>query len=124
MNMKRAMAAVAFVALAMPAMAQQQDNTSKPDWITAMNQPCKVWNPNPQPDAKEVVIWTGECKDGLATGEGHLRWEVDGKLDAEYDGHYLNGKRNGHGVLTLPNGRKLEGAWVNDELLMGDENPI
>ena len=39
MNMKRAMAAVAFVALAMPAVAQEQDNTSKPDWITAMNQP-------------------------------------------------------------------------------------
>ena len=123
MKIKCAMTAVAFVVLATQAMAQA-DNTSMPDWITAVNQPCKIWNPSPQPNAKEVVIWTGECKDGFASGEGHLRWEVDGKLDAEYDGRYLNGKRNGKGVLTLGDGRKIEGTWVNDELLMGDENPI
>ena len=125
MKIKRAMAAVAFVALATPAMAQA-DNTSMPDWITATNpatnQPCKVWNPNPQPN--ESVTWSGECKDGLASGQGHLRWEVDGKLDAEYDGYYLNGKRNGRGVLTLADGRRIEGAWANDELLRGDDNPI
>jgi MORN repeat protein len=123
MNIKRAIAAAAFMVLTTPGMAQT-DNTAKPDWITAMNQPCKVWNPNPQPGSNEVVIWTGECKDGLASGQGHLRWEVNGKLDAEYDGRYLNGKRNGHGVLTLADGRKIEGTWVNDELLMGDENPV
>ena len=121
---KSAIAAVAALLFVATQAVAQTDNTAKPDWITATNQPCKVWNPNPQPDANEVVTWTGECKDGFASGEGHLRWEVNGKLDAEYDGRYLNGKRNGHGVLTLPNGRKIEGAWVNDELLMGDENPI
>ena len=121
MKIKRAMAAVAFLVLATQAMAQP-DNSSKPDWITVTNQACRVWNPNPQPN--EVVTWSGGCKDGLASGQGHLRWEVDGKLDAEYDGSYLNGKRNGHGVLTLADGRRIEGAWANDELLMGDENPI
>jgi hypothetical protein len=122
MNIRRAISAVAVLLVFATQSMAQTDNTSMPEWITVTNQPCKVWNPNPQPN--EAVTWSGECKDGYASGEGHLRWEVDGKLDAEYDGRYLNGKRNGHGVLTLADGRRIEGAWANDELLRGDENPI
>jgi len=122
MTLKRIIAGAAFLLLAATQAMAQPDNSPKPDWITTTNQPCKVWNPSPQPN--EAVTWSGECKDGLAFGQGHLRWEVNGKLDAEYDGRYVNGKRNGHGVLTLADGRKIEGAWVNDELLQGDENPI
>ena len=121
MNIKRAMAAVAFVVLATQAMAQP-GNSAMPDWITVTNQPCKVWNPNPVPN--ESVTWSGACTDGLASGQGTLRWEVNGKLDAEFEGRYLNGKRNGPGVLTTGDGRRIEGTWVNDELLRGDDNPI
>jgi len=121
MIVKRALAVAALLLAAAQGMAQT-DNSTMPDWITATNQPCKIWNPNPQPS--ESVTWSGECKDGYASGEGHLRWEVNGKLDAEYNGHYANGKRNGHGVLTLADGRRIEGAWANDELVKGDENLI
>jgi hypothetical protein len=121
MNIKRAMAAVAFVVLATQAMAQP-GNPAMPDWITVTNQPCRVWNPNPVPN--ESVTWSGACTDGYASGQGTLRWEVNGKLDAEFEGRYLNGKRNGPGVMTTGDGRRIEGTWVNDELLMGDENPI
>ena len=121
MTLRRMIAVAAVLFLATHAMAQT-DNSARPDWITATNQPCKIWNPNPQPN--ESVTWSGECKDGYASGQGLLRWTVNGRLDAEYEGRYANGKRNGHGVLVLQDGRRIEGTWVNDELLMGDENPI
>jgi hypothetical protein len=100
----------------------QTENPARPDWITATNQPCKIWNPAPQPN--EAVTWSGECMDGYASGRGLLRWTVDGKLDATYEGQYANGKRNGHGVLKTADGRSVEGEWVNDQLLSGDKNAI
>ena len=121
MILKRLIPVAAFLALANPAMAQL-DNSPKPDWITVTNQPCKVWNPRPIPN--ESVTWSGECKDGYASGQGTLRWTVDGQLDAVYEGSYENGKRNGHGALTLANGRRIEGEWFNDELITGARDSI
>ena len=115
-----AIAAIQFVAF--QAAAQQSENPAPPDWITATNQPCKIWNPAPQPD--EAVTWSGECRDGFASGRGHLRWTVKGMLDAEYDGSYANGKRNGYGVLIIPDGRRIEGIWKDDELLRPDGSSI
>lgn len=139
----QAVIAIAAILVASQAVAQRE--APKPDWITTTNQPCKVWNPEPQPD--ESVTWSGDCTDGFATGKGVLRWTEDGKPDVVFDGEYRNGKRNGHGVLTTPDGEifdgeyrndkrnghgvlttpdgeKHEGVWVNDELLTGDEGPI
>ena len=119
MHFRRIIIAIAaFVVLATQGMAQ---TTNPPDWITVTNQPCKVWNPNPVPN--ESVTWSGECTNGFASGEGVLRWTLNGKLDAEYRGRYANGKRHGHGVLILADGRRIEGEWFNDELLSG-ENAI
>lgn len=139
----QAVIAIAAILVASQAVAQRE--RPKPDWITTTNQPCKVWNPEPQPD--ESVTWSGDCQDGFAAGKGVLRWTEDGKPDMVFDGEYRNGKRNGHGVLTTPDGeifdgefrndkrnghgvlttpdgKKVEGVWVNDELLTGDEGPI
>ena len=90
---------------------------AQPDWITTTNQPCKVWNPQPQPN--ETVTWSGGCKDGLAAGQGVLQWFVGGKPDMKFEGIYLNGKRNGPGVIILPDGQRQSGAWINDEPLRG-----
>ncbi len=114
-----AAAAIAFVTF--QAMAQP-NNPAHPDWITTTNKPCKVWNPEPQ--ANESVTWSGPCKDGLASGKGVLLWTENGKPDVEFDGEYANGKRNGHGVLITPDGKRVEGEWVNDQLLAGDNNAI
>jgi hypothetical protein len=100
----------------------QTDNSAPPDWITVSNQPCKVWNPRPVPN--EAVTWSGECRDGLASGQGVLRWTVDGRLDAIFEGTYANGRRNGPGVLTTADGRRIEGQWFNDELLTGGRDSI
>lgn len=92
-------------------MALAQD--AAPGWITATNQPCKIWNPEPQPD--ESVTWSGDCKDGLASGKGVLEWTENGKPDVKFEGQYVNGKRNGPGVLITPDGRRRQGMWVDDE---------
>ena len=46
---------------------------------------------------------------------GESKWFEDG--DEENDGKYVgkieNGKPNGHGTLTSPDGDKYEGEWVN-----------
>jgi len=122
MKIPSILAAAAIMFVAIPAVAQTNDRTEKPatpDWITTKNKPCKVWNPNPEPN--ESVTWSGECKDGFASGKGILFWTENGKPDVEYDGDYANGKRNGHGVMIFPDGKRLEGFWVNDEMLSGSD---
>jgi hypothetical protein len=103
------LAGVALVSLA----ATAQDRSVEPGWITATNQDCKIWNPSPQPN--ESVTWSGGCKDGLASGKGTLRWTENGRPDAVFDGEYANGKRNGAGVLTLPDGKREAGIWSDDQ---------
>jgi hypothetical protein len=122
MKIARIIASAAILFVATQAVAQRNNNqTDKPtpDWITTSNKPCKVWNPSPEPN--ESVTWSGECKDGLATGKGILFWTENGKPDVEYDGDYANGKRNGHGVMIFPDGKRIEGFWVNDEMLSGGD---
>jgi MORN repeat len=117
MSFSRMIAVAAFLVLATHGLAQ---TSNRPDWITATNQPCRIWNPNPQPN--ESVTWSGECRDGYASGQGILRWTLNGRPDARYEGSYANGKRNGHGVLIMPDGRRIEGEWFNDELLSNEKS--
>jgi hypothetical protein len=109
-------------AVAAPGAMAQTDAPATSDWITATNQPCKIWNPEPQPH--ESVTWSGQCKDGLASGKGVLHWTEDGKPDVEFDGEYANGKRNGSGVVILPDGQRMEGNWVDDQPVAQDDNAI
>ena len=125
MKIPGVIATAAILLLAAQAAAQTdnpKDKPATPDWITTTNKPCKVWNPNPEPN--ESVTWTGPCKDGFASGKGILFWTENGKPDVEYNGEYANGKRNGHGVMIFPDGKRIEGDWVNDQLLMGEGNAI
>jgi hypothetical protein len=121
MNRPDVVVLAAIALISFRAMAQT-DNSTASDWITATNQPCKIWNPEPQ--SNESATWSGSCKDGLASGKGILHWTEDGKPGGEFDGEYANGKRNGFAVLTTPDGRRLEGEWADDELVPVDPNTI
>jgi hypothetical protein len=112
---------VAILFVSFKAIAQT-DIPTPPDWITATNKPCKIWNPEPQPN--ESVTWSGPCEDGFASGKGILRWTEDGRPDAEFDGQYAKGKRNGPGVMITPDGQRIEGEWEDDEPVAGDSNAI
>ena len=112
--MKPVLVALALL-LPTTALAQNAPPSLPPGWITTSNQSCKVWNPEPQP--KETVTWSGGCKDGLAVGQGKLEWFVDGKPDAIFEGVYNTGKRNGPGVIIMPDGRRQQGMWIDDKPL-------
>jgi hypothetical protein len=111
--------AVLFVSFA---AAAQTDAPARPGWITATNTPCKIWNPQPQ--ANESVTWSGGCKDGLASRKGILRWTENGKPDVEFNGEYAGGKRNGPGVVILPDGKRIAGQWADDEPVLVDRKAI
>ena len=113
------LAAALFLA---PCAVLAQDQQAAPGWITASNKPCKIWNPEPQP--AESITWTGDCKDGLATGRGVVQWFEQGKPDAKFDGVYRDGKRNGPGTIFLPDGEQIKGVWVNDRELKTNGNAI
>jgi hypothetical protein len=121
--MKRSclIAAATILLVSFKAFAQT-DSAAPPGWITATNKPCKIWNPEPQPN--ESVTWSGDCKDGLASGKGVLRWTENGKPDEEFDGEYANGKRNGFGVMISPDGQRTPGEWADDQPITGDDNSI
>ena len=121
MKMPGIIATAAILFVTCQAMAQA-DRSAPPGWITATNQPCKIWNPAPQPN--ESVTWSGPCKDGLASGKGVLVWTENGKPDVKFEGEYANGKRNGHGVMITPDGNRVEGEWLLDRFLTGNRNSI
>jgi MORN repeat len=113
--------AAAILFLSLEVQAQPAD-PGPPNWITAKNKPCKIWNPQPQPN--ESVTWSGACKNGLASGKGVLHWTENGVPDAEFDGEYADGKRNGPGVIITPDGERTEGNWVDDQPVVDDSNAI
>lgn len=110
------------ILLAFQASAQAGNSPASPGWITATNKPCKVWNPAPQ--ANESVSWAGPCKNGFASGKGVLLWTENGKPAVEFRGKYANGKRNGHGVIIMPDGRREEGDWFDDIRISGHHTGI
>lgn len=111
--MKYLLAPVVMLLAVSAAHAQAVKPAAKPGWITASNKPCKIWNPAPAPN--ESVTWSGPCENGFANGKGVLKWTENGKPDAVFEGTYYKGKRNGAGVITLPDGQRQQGIWVNDE---------
>jgi hypothetical protein len=91
-----------FVAL--PALAQKPS-----EWIADARTKCRVWNQNPQP--KENMTWTGACENTLAQGRGIVQWFTNGMETERYEGEYRDGKMNGHGIYTWPDGRRFEGEY-------------
>jgi hypothetical protein len=81
-------------------------------WIADKNG-CKVANPFPRPG--ETITWSGECKDGLAQGQGVLQWYLDGQEDDRYEGNLELGWAEGHGVLVRLDGSKYEGDWKQSQ---------
>lgn len=97
--------------VALPATAQTPKPKLNPGWI-ADPAGCKVWNPNMEP--KESITWSGDCAEGYAQGQGVVQWFMNGKATDRFEGRYLNGRRNGRGVLSWANGDRYEGDYSED----------
>lgn len=115
------LASALFFGLAVAPVAQAQAG-KPPSWITDSKTGCKIWNPSPE--ARETIRWSGGCEGGYAQGKGTLQFFENGKPGDRFEGEYQAGKRNGHGVVTMSNGTRIEGDWRNDELLQLGVNEI
>lgn len=106
-----AIAALAIAALAISAPAFAQ--STQPGWITDAHNGCKVWDPVPDP--AETIIWSGDCRNGLAEGQGVLQWFDNGKPNGRDQGRWAKGMMNGQGKSILPNGSHYDGEWRDGE---------
>ena len=119
---------ISLACCAAPAAAQD-----KGGWIADPKTGCQIRNPLPIPD--ESVSWSGECKDGKASGLGQLLWYAQGKLfltldgvmedgqcrrscavttetGNKYLGEMMDNRPHGSGVMTYADGTKYSGGWA------------
>jgi hypothetical protein len=77
---------------ALPTLACAQ--ASKTGYVAANAQGCQVWQP-PQLHAPDFIPrYTGACKDGMASGKGHLEWInkfASMRVSATWDGYFHDG---------------------------------
>ena len=79
-----------------------------PNWIVTENQPCQLYNPEPEPG--ETVTWSGGCADGKATGEGRIVWRGS-YGESVYEGTMHNGKVHGYGTYAYSSGNRYQGEF-------------
>jgi hypothetical protein len=72
---------------------------------------CKVYNPHPIKN--ETIAWSGDCIDGYANGEGVLIWYRKGNKSDVYKGQMRRGKLHGKGRYVYVDGSSYEGEYVN-----------
>ena len=63
-------------------------------YVAANSQGCKVWAPLQRPSPNYKPQYTGSCKDGFASGKGHLDWlntYASNRVTDSWDGYFLNG---------------------------------
>jgi len=58
-----------------------------------------------------AIEYTGECKNGLAQGEGVAKGE-----GVTYSGEFRKGYPHGQGTLIFEDGREFKGLWKNGEI--------
>jgi len=102
--MKQIISRGALLMLVGIAMQSYADTT---EWITDKSG-CKVANIAPQEG--ESITWNGECKNGLAHGEGTLTWFQKGVKVETYNGSMVNGYAEGRGQLKRGSGVYI-GEW-------------
>lgn len=84
---------------------------TRPQWVETADG-CRVWNRYPQ--AQETVRWTGDCIDGLSSGEGVLTWTsvLKGETRVEtYEGTRRRGREDGQGTYVDAEGGRYVGGW-------------
>jgi hypothetical protein len=108
--MRRGLFAYLVVMLALSTSPAAADGA----WIVDTHTGCKTWDNDAGPG--DSVSWSGKCENGLASGQGTAKYFGGGTLQAQYDGEYRNGKRDGHGVFTVlgSKGYRFDGRWSDD----------
>ncbi len=93
---------------------QDRHSDTKMQMQQAENQPCLLFNHDPQ--ARESVTFDGTCIAGRAEWLGKAHWKCmvqDTWRWENYEGKYKSGKVHGQGVLSWSNHSKYEGSFQN-----------
>jgi hypothetical protein len=85
-------------------------------WIKDTDKNC--WAANPDPEPGESVAWTGECENGLVSGEGTLTWSIRGQVVGSDLGTFRKGELFGHGRITQTGGPSFEGEFPGKGVLI------
>ncbi len=64
-------------------------------------------------------VWSGECIDGFAEGEGECLFYRNNNLIYTYKGRFTKGKINDPVTIIYPNGTKYVGSLKNDKYFIG-----
>jgi hypothetical protein len=97
------------MAVAFPAFGQP-----KGEWVNDAKTGCRVWTSVPQLDYG--ISWSGDCRDGLATGRGVLQWFQAQKLMSETDCEMAEGKIIGRTVVRYTNGNRYDGEFRDNRM--------
>ena len=84
-----------------------------PGWVTVSDTGCKIWNDYSR--LTETANWSGQCRDGKATGQGVLKITVFGKKPVHFEGNFVHGKLHGRGTKTWSSGTRYEGDFVDGQ---------
>lgn len=91
------------------AIAQPDFSGRDPHWIRDEASGC--WAANPDPEPLETITWSGQCSEMLLSGQGILSWYLDGRLVGRDEGNFVRGELSGHGKITFANGASYEGDF-------------
>ena len=80
-----------------------------PNWIVVENQPCQLYDIEPEPG--ETVTWSGTCVDGKASGSGRAIWRGTSYGEGVYEGGYRAGKAHDENGVYTSGGYRYEGGW-------------
>jgi hypothetical protein len=107
-------------------------------WLTDPKAHCAVFDGNAQ--AGDAVSWSGDCANGLASGQGTASFSRDGaEFESftanfvkgvagdgpvvahwghgwSYDGNDIHGQFNGPGVLVNDSHDRFEGNWIDGKM--------
>lgn len=92
-----------LLSVALPTVLPAQESR----WIADKNG-CRIANLAPQEG--ESVDWTGDCRQGLAHGDGTLTWSTAGVVTEIYQGSMVDGYAEGRGKLWRRGGAYV-GEW-------------
>ena len=133
-GLSRAVLAAALLGCAVPKALAENDT----HWLTDAKSNCALFDGNAQ--AGDTVAWSGDCTNGLASGQGTATFSRDGavveSVTAEfakgvapdghivahwgagwsYDGDTLHGQFNGAGVLINDSHDRFDGNWTNGKM--------